>query len=283
MANEDLCAGNVPPIYPPKGKCQCQEEISELRDEMLGRLTDKQDKLTAGEGITIEKVGSDTVISSSSSIRIFRPVDVLPDASEADENSIYLTPKEDGGVDEWNVIEEGGQKVWNKFGEADIDLTGYVKDEDVTKEYLLERLDYEEIPVSMTTSEETKDYIFLGKEVESGCTERVLATGGAMSGSTNEYDPLVEIGTLTWEDMSYEGEIKCTLTNCVVNGVNRGEVITDGYIQELDLIVYIPGISHNIGTYNRAEDEIYLINESAVTGSISFDSITIKNVCPEEG
>ena len=104
-------------------------------------LQAKQDKLTAGENITISGgviSATDTtytagtgititngVISTTVDADVFVPVSVLPDASTADENKIYLVPKSGGGVEEWHVIDESGTKTWDKFGDADIDLTNY--------------------------------------------------------------------------------------------------------------------------------------------------------------
>ena len=55
-------------------------------------------------------------------------VSTLPDASIADDNTMYLVAT-DKGFAEWVII----NGVWEKLGDtSDIDLTGYVKYTDIT-------------------------------------------------------------------------------------------------------------------------------------------------------
>lgn len=144
MANLDLCAGKAAPIYPPKGRCQCEEEIEELRQELLAEIAGKQDELTAGENISITKDGDTTVISATgadlsnyytkSETYSKTQVDDLIDAIETGEfvivqslpatgeaKTIYLVPKAGGGYTEHIYINGG----WEEIGDTDIDLSNY--------------------------------------------------------------------------------------------------------------------------------------------------------------
>lgn len=112
------------------------------KSETDALLADKQDLLTAGENISIAQDGTisatDTtytagvgiditngVISSTADTDIFIVEDELPDTAEAEENKIYIIPK-DGGTDP-NVYEEWyiSDGAWEKIGEDTIDLSNY--------------------------------------------------------------------------------------------------------------------------------------------------------------
>ena len=126
-------------------------------------LADKQDRLTAGVGIDI----TNNVISSTVDADVFVPVTTLPSAASADASKIYLTPKTGGGVDEWHVIDESGTPTWDKFGEADIDIS---------KENLLNILGLEEVEYEMTDCNGvTSSYIVLARKEASYPDELALS------------------------------------------------------------------------------------------------------------
>lgn len=97
-------------------------------------LERKQDKLTAGVGITISPTG---VISVTNSIELYKIVTSLPTASKDCLNSIYLVPSPSGTAGnifvEYICIYETTQAkyIWEKIGEVqtDVDLSGYVTNE----------------------------------------------------------------------------------------------------------------------------------------------------------
>lgn len=97
-------------------------------------LEGKQDKLTAGVGITISPTG---VISVTNSIELYKIVTFLPTASKDCLNSIYLVPSPSGTAGnifvEYICVYETTQAkyIWEKIGEVqtDVDLSGYVTNE----------------------------------------------------------------------------------------------------------------------------------------------------------
>lgn len=97
-------------------------------------LEGKQDKLTAGVGITISPTG---VISVTNSIELYKIVTSLPTASKDCLNSIYLVPSPSGTAGnifvEYICVYETTQAeyIWEKIGEVqtDVDLSGYVTNE----------------------------------------------------------------------------------------------------------------------------------------------------------
>lgn len=97
-------------------------------------LEGKQDKLTAGVGITISPEG---VISTTNSIELYKIVTQLPTASKDCLNSIYLVPAPFGTAGnifiEYICVYENTQTkyIWEKIGEVqtDVDLSGYVTNE----------------------------------------------------------------------------------------------------------------------------------------------------------
>lgn len=97
-------------------------------------LEGKQDKLTAGVGITISSTG---VISVTNSIELYKIVTSLPTASKDCLNSIYLVPSPSGTAGnifvEYICVYETTQAkyIWEKIGEVqtDVDLSGYVTNE----------------------------------------------------------------------------------------------------------------------------------------------------------
>ena len=117
-----------------------------VTDEALEEiLKTKQDKLIAGEGISISE---DNVISCTIDTSLFRMVDELPSLEEAETNKIYLLRKENniGELQSYTeyivtikVDEEGKEiKEWEKIGEYDlsIELAPYLKIEDAEKTYV---------------------------------------------------------------------------------------------------------------------------------------------------
>lgn len=97
-------------------------------------LEGKQDKLTAGVGITISPEG---VISTTNSIELYKIVTQLPTASKDCLNSIYLVPAASGTAGnifvEYICVYENTQTkyIWEKIGEVktDVDLSRYVTTE----------------------------------------------------------------------------------------------------------------------------------------------------------
>lgn len=97
-------------------------------------LEGKQDKLTAGVGITISPEG---VISTTNSIELYKIVTQLPTASKDCLNSIYLVPAVPDSAEnifiEYICVYENTQAkyIWEKIGEVqtDVDLSGYVTNE----------------------------------------------------------------------------------------------------------------------------------------------------------
>ena len=117
-----------------------------ITDEALEEiLNTKQDKLIAGEGISISE---DNVISCTIDTSLFRMVNELPSLDEAETNKIYLLKKENnvGELQSYteyivsvSVDEEGIEhKEWEKIGEYDlsIELAPYLKIEDAEKTYV---------------------------------------------------------------------------------------------------------------------------------------------------
>lgn len=104
--------------------------------EINTALEGKQDKLTAGVGITISPEG---VISTTNSIELYKIVTQLPTASKDCLNSIYLVPSTfttAGNIFvEYICVYENTQDkyIWEIIGEVqtdvDVDLSGYVTTE----------------------------------------------------------------------------------------------------------------------------------------------------------
>lgn len=111
-----------------------QQTVSEINTT----LQKKQDKLTAGVGITITPEG---VISANNSIELYKIVSRLPEASKDCLNSIYLVPSSSGASGnifvEYICVYEGQQSkyIWEKIGEVqtDVDLSGYVTNDTFTE------------------------------------------------------------------------------------------------------------------------------------------------------
>ena len=103
-------------------------------EEINTALEKKQDKLTAGVGITITPEG---VISATSNVELYKIVTSLPTASKDCLNTIYLVPNpfpvsQNIFSEYLSVYETTQQKyIWEKIGEiqTDVDLSGYVTTE----------------------------------------------------------------------------------------------------------------------------------------------------------
>lgn len=102
--------------------------------EINTALEGKQDKLTAGVGITISPDG---IISTTNSIELYKIVTQLPTASKDCLNFIYLVPSTSGTTGnifvEYICVYENTQTkyIWEIIGEVqtDVDLSGYVTTE----------------------------------------------------------------------------------------------------------------------------------------------------------
>lgn len=106
-------------------KVMSQKVVTELFEALAKAIELKQEKLTAGRGISIEG----GVISSTLDTNPFVVVSSLP--ATGDSEKIYLVPaekQEEGNLtDEW--IWNSGK--WERLGSAKVDLTAYAKTEDV--------------------------------------------------------------------------------------------------------------------------------------------------------
>lgn len=95
-------------------------------------LEKKQDKLTAGDGITISPDGVISITNTSTLGFSYKIVNVLPNADSTCENIIYLVPNVKGTVgnvlDEYICILRDGSYVWEQIGAVttDINIDDYV-------------------------------------------------------------------------------------------------------------------------------------------------------------
>ena len=110
-------------------------------------LENKQDKLTAGVGISITKNEQDqTVISVNHSLEIYKIIttetwnDIKDNPSKNYENVIYLVPQPSATSVNQNIFKEylcifkNGTYQWEEFGtiQTKVDLSGYVTQEEFT-------------------------------------------------------------------------------------------------------------------------------------------------------
>lgn len=110
-------------------------------------LKNKQDKLTAGVGISITKNDQNqTVISVNHSLEIYKIVttetwnDIKENPSKNYENVIYLVPQPSATSVNQNIFKEylcifkNGTYQWEEFGtiQTKVDLSGYVTQEEFT-------------------------------------------------------------------------------------------------------------------------------------------------------
>ena len=117
--------------------------VKQINDE----LPNKQDKLTAGVGISITKNEQDqTVISVNHSLEIYKIIttetwnDIKESPSQNYENVIYLVPQPSATSVNQNIFKEylcifkNGTYQWEEFGtiQTKVDLSGYVTQEEFT-------------------------------------------------------------------------------------------------------------------------------------------------------
>ena len=109
-------------------------------------LENKQDKLTAGVGISITKQDDKTVISVNHSIELYKIIttetwnDIKDNPSKNYENVIYLVPQPSATSVNQNIFKEylcifkDGVYQWEEFGtiQTKVDLSGYVTQEEFT-------------------------------------------------------------------------------------------------------------------------------------------------------
>ena len=109
-------------------------------------LENKQDKLTAGVGISITKQDDKTVISVNHSLEIYKIIttetwnDIKDNPSKNYENVIYLVPQPSATSVNQNIFKEylcifkNGTYQWEEFGtiQTKVDLSGYVTQAEFT-------------------------------------------------------------------------------------------------------------------------------------------------------
>lgn len=115
--------------------------------QINNELQNKQDKLTAGVGISITKNEQDqTVISVNHSLEIYKIIttetwnDIKESPSKNYENVIYLVPQPSATSVNQNIFKEylcifkNGTYQWEEFGtiQTEVDLSGYVTQEEFT-------------------------------------------------------------------------------------------------------------------------------------------------------
>ena len=115
--------------------------------QINNELQNKQDKLTAGVGISITKNEQDqTVISVNHSLEIYKIIttetwnDIKGNPSKNYENVIYLVPQPSATSVNQNIFKEylcifkNGTYQWEEFGtiQTEVDLSGYVTQEEFT-------------------------------------------------------------------------------------------------------------------------------------------------------
>lgn len=115
--------------------------------QINNELQNKQDKLTAGVGISITKNDQDqTVISVNHSLEIYKIIttetwnNIKENPSKNYENVIYLVPQPSATSVNQNIFKEylcifkDGTYQWEEFGtiQTKVDLSGYVTQEEFT-------------------------------------------------------------------------------------------------------------------------------------------------------
>jgi len=111
--------------------------------EINTELQNKQDKLTAGVGISITKAEDKTIISVNHTLEIYKIIttetwnQIKDTPSQEYENVIYLVPQPQITSVDKNIFKEflcvlkNGAYVWEEFGtiQTEVDLSGYVTNE----------------------------------------------------------------------------------------------------------------------------------------------------------
>lgn len=107
--------------------------LNQVVETINTALSNKQDKITWGEGIEIDENGKVNV-TVTNSLQFYKIVTVLPTASKECENQIYLYPSTTGVAGNiWKeficvYIEDQDIYVWEEIGtvQTDVNLSGYV-------------------------------------------------------------------------------------------------------------------------------------------------------------
>ena len=109
------------------------ETINTTLTNINTTLQKKQDKLTAGDGITIDPDGTISVTNTSTLGFQYKIVKMLPSPPGKDyENIIYLVPNAQGLngniVTEYICINKASNYIWEQIGSltTDVNLDGYV-------------------------------------------------------------------------------------------------------------------------------------------------------------
>lgn len=108
------------------------KNLQDLIDEINTNLANKQDKLSAGQGINIAEDGT---ISVTLDATLYKIVTSLPESPTVENlNYIYLVPASEvsGNIyKEFICIEKGENYVWEELGtiQTSVDLSGYVTTE----------------------------------------------------------------------------------------------------------------------------------------------------------
>lgn len=123
---------------------QIQNTLNTAVETINNKLSEKQDKLTAGYGITIQPDGDgNLVISANLSFEIYKVAESLPVASAVYTNTIYLIPTngvngEQDHLEEYLCIDRGNGYEWERLGriqpETTIDLSNYITKDEFNQE-----------------------------------------------------------------------------------------------------------------------------------------------------
>lgn len=113
------------------------QQLENAVTDINTKLSKKQDKLTAGQGITIENDASgNLVISTNISFEIYKLVDTLPEnPTVQNTNTIYLVPTTGISgtkdiLEEYIAVLKNDVYIWERLGriqpETGVDLSGYI-------------------------------------------------------------------------------------------------------------------------------------------------------------
>ena len=115
------------------------ETINTTLTNINNTLQNKQDKLTAGDGITIDPDGTISVTNTSTLGFQYKIVKMLPSPPGKDyENIIYLVPNTQGVngniFTEYICINKDSNYIWEQIGSltTDVNLDGYVTKKEFT-------------------------------------------------------------------------------------------------------------------------------------------------------
>ena len=115
------------------------ETINTTLTNINTTLQNKQDKLTAGDGITIDPDGTISVTNTSTLGFQYKIVAMLPSPPKKDyENIIYLVPNTQGVngniFTEYICINKDSNYIWEQIGSltTDVNLEGYVTKKEFT-------------------------------------------------------------------------------------------------------------------------------------------------------